>query len=336
MRTYFDTALVCAVAVLIAQLALPAVQAHSGPHVASRPHDRFPVNATTLEGHNRATDTQIALTTALTNTLTPTAYLPIVIGGTRMLTNTDGCPITSTAQYSLISFQGGAYKGNRLTDENADLRLSVLGYVSNTTTTSAALTLVDYNGATDPNAPRLHGIFEPNRIPKFKNNYQRRDWNWNETGAPPYGTPGSANNDWPVSVLDMTATKGEGIYIPERSQTNSGLNTQAMLLYAGDNEVMLAYGDQDRPDSGYVIYIANFCVDPQLIALYRAQLKDGKRNTGKLPAIRNNEKIGVARSDVVTVAIRDNGPFLDPRSRKDWWQGIVLNSVENEQWVVGH
>ena len=253
--------------------------------------------------------------------------MPIVIGGVGVITTTSGCPITSTAQYSLISFQGGAYKGNKLTDENADMRLSVLGYTSNAISANAALALVDYNGAADANAPRLHGIFEPNRIPAFKKNYQRRDWNWNENSAPPFGTPGGANNDWPVSVLDMAATKGEGIYIPERGPTNSGLNTQAMMLYADDDEVTLVYGDQDRPDAGYVAYITNFCVDPQLVASYRAQLKDGKRSTGKLPAIRNNEKIGVAKFDYVTVAIRDNGPFLDPRSRKDWWQGIALGDA---------
>ncbi len=89
----------------------------------------------------------------------------------------------------------------------------------------------------------------------------------------------------------------------------------------------LHYGDQDRVDGGYVVYLANFCVDPQLTALYRAQLKDGKRSTGRLPALRNNQKIGTARFDYVTVAIRDRGPFLDPRSRKDWWQGISLGNA---------
>ena len=321
MRTRLLIALACAASMIVPQSTPPAV------HAASHPQAVHDIEVTATPPNYQSTNQPFDLSTSLTTTLTPTAYLPIVIGGTRAPTITSDCPITSTTQYSLISFQDGAYKGNKLTDENADFRLSVLGYVSNATSANAALALVDYNGSTDTNAPRLHGIFEPNRIPKFKKNYQRRDWNWNEASAPPYGTPGGANNDWPVSVLDVTATKGENIYIPERGPTNSSLNTQAMLLYADDDEVTLAYGDQDRPDVGYVAYIANFCVDPQLVALYRAQLKDGKRSTSKLPAIRNNEKIGVAKSDIVTVAIRDNGPFLDPRSRKDWWPGIALGDA---------
>ena len=57
------------------------------------------------------------------------------------------------------------------------------------------------------------------------------------------------------------------------------------------------------------------------MALYRAQLKDGKRNTSQLPGVRNNQAIGTAAGNAIAVAIRDRGPFLDPRSRKDWWQG---------------
>ncbi len=267
------------------------------------------------------------ITSAITATLTPTAYLPITIGGTGIITSTNGCAITSTASYDLIGIQGGYYKNNTLTDENSDMRLSVLGYMATQIAMNAPLTLVNYNGPADQNAPRLHGVFEPNRIPVFKKNYQRRDWKWNENAPPPYGTPAGANNDWPVSVLEMGASQGENIFIPERAINNSTLNTQAIVLYADDDEVTLHYGDQDRVDSGYTVYLANFCVDPQLTALYRAQLKGDKRSTGNLPALRNNQKIGTARFDYVTVAIRDSGPFLDPRSRKDWWQGISLGNA---------
>jgi hypothetical protein len=280
--------------------------------------------------------TTFSIAATLTTTLTPTAYLPITIGGNGIITSTNGCLLTSTNTYDLISFQGSPYKNNALTDENADMRLSVLGYIATATATNAPLALVDYNGPADPNAPRLHGIFEPNRIPQFKKNYQRRDWNWNENAPPPYGTPGGANNDWPVSVLDMAATKGENIYIPERPVPNSNLDTRAIVLYADDDEVTLHYGDRDRVDSGYAVYLANFCVDPQLVALYRAQLQNGKRATNRLPAIRNNEKIGTAKSDVITVAVRDQGPFLDPRSRKDWWQGIALESVQVVRVNIQH
>jgi hypothetical protein len=265
--------------------------------------------------------------------LTPRAYLPIAVGGTGERAS---CGLVSSAQFDLIAIQGGYYKNNALTDENADLRLSVIGYSETPASQNATLGLVDYNGAADPNAPRLHGLFEPNRVPTLRKNYQRHDWNWNEAGPPPYGSRGGVNAQWDVSAVDMAATVGEAIYTPERSVTNSGLGTVAMVLYADDDEVALTYGDQDKVDGGYVVYIANFCVDPNLVTLYQAQLANGKRASGRLPAVRNNERLGVAKQNFVTVAVRDQGPFLDPRSRKDWWQGISTANMPVTSLAVEH
>jgi len=247
--------------------------------------------------------------TEVTQSVTPRAFLPFVAY--------QPCPTASSATYDVIGIQGGYYKNNALTDENADFRLSVLGYA----TTSAAMTLVDYFGPADPNAPQMAGIFEPNRGPNIVGVFKRYDWNWNESGPPPYGSRGGVNNDWPVSVMNLAATIGEGIYIPERNVPNSTLGTVAMVLYADDDEITLAYGDRDSVVNGYVVYLMNICTDPNLVARYQAQLNNERRSTGQLPAVRNNERIGTARYPFVTVAIRDVGPFLDPRSRKDWWQG---------------
>ncbi|MCS7088212.1 MAG: hypothetical protein NZL91_05925 [Thermoflexales bacterium] len=235
-------------------------------------------------------------------------YLPIVA-------RSPECPTTSNATYDLIGIVGGYYKDNRLTDENPDFRLSILGYAP----VNEPLQLVEYGGSTDPNAPRFSGIFEPNRLPAFVRAYRRYDWNWNESGPPPYGARGDVNNDWPVSALDLAATPGEGIYIPERNVSNNPIGTVAMVLYADEDEVTLAYTANDSVVHGYVVYLMNFCVDPNLVALYRAQLNNGRRATGQLPAVRNNQRIGTARHGYVTVAIRDTGMFMDPRSRKDWW-----------------
>jgi hypothetical protein len=247
----------------------------------------------------------------------PRAFVPVMIKG-----QTSSCSTNSTAQYNLIGVQGPYYKDNRLTDENADFRLSILGYTSTPVSTAAPLSLVEYGNPPDPNGLKLHGIFSPNRIPKFVKNYQRYDWNWNENGAPPYGTRGAVNNDYPVSVLDMATAAGEQINIPEIAANNNPIGTKAMVLYADERQITLVYGDRDRVDSGFVIYIANFCVDPNLVSLYRAQLQNGKRATGRLPALFADQKIGVADGSFVTVAIRDQGAFLDPRSRTDWWAGI--------------
>ena len=237
-------------------------------------------------------------------------YLPII-------TKPDGCPTTSANQYATININSSYYKDNRLTDENADFRLSVLGY----TPANQLLQRVNYGGDVDANAPNFYNVFKPQREITFAKAYERYDWNWDENAAPPYGTRGGVNHDWPVSVLDLIATKDEAVYMPRRNVaiTTAGPYA-ALVLYADDDELTITYGNQDRVDVGYTVYLANLCVDPHLVALYRAQLSEGKRATGRLPVLQNDQSVGTSKQNFVTIAVRDSGPFLDPRSRKDWWQ----------------
>lgn len=253
--------------------------------------------------------------------LEPRAYLPITIGGG---SRSADCPTISTNTYAVVPIEGGYYKDNRITDENPDFRLSILGYA----TVNELLDLVDYNGGADPNAPRLHGLFRPNRRPRFKAAYLNYQWNWDDGpgSTPPYGSRGPINDDpfFKVTVLEMEATAGEPIYIPERFVPIYQGEVVAMVLYADEDELTLTYTRHDAvylPGGSYVVYLVGFCVDPQLVASYRAQLRDGKRSTGLLPAVRNGQTVGTARQDALVVAIRDTARFMDPRSRKDWWQG---------------
>jgi hypothetical protein len=39
-----------------------------------------------------------------------------------------------------------------------------------------------------------------------------------------------------------------------------------------------------------------------------------------LPALWPGQPLSLARGSKIDAAIRDSGAFLDPRSRKDWWQ----------------
>lgn len=225
-----------------------------------------------------------------------------------------GCT-ASGEQYELVPYDGPAYKNNAISDENADLRLSVMGYAPS----GAPLTLIDYNGASDGNAPKLSGIFEPNRVPAFAGVYQHFDWNWNEAGGPPYGARGGANAQWAASVIDMATAPGERLYLPRRAPAIWSNGIVALVLYAGERELTLAYTRQDSVGDGYVVHMLNFCVDPALVAQYRAQVQGGRRATGSLPGLRNGQTVGYADGASVTVAIRDRAAFLDPRSRKDWW-----------------
>jgi hypothetical protein len=228
---------------------------------------------------------------------------------------TTDCPASSANAYDLAPIEGPAYKNNALIDENADLRLSIIGYAGS----DAPLSLVDYNGPTDPDAPKLHGVFEPNRLPAFVAGYKRLNWSWNEAGPPPYGSASGVNGDWPVSVIDFGATPGEAIHIPERGPAIWANGVVAMVLYAGERELTLSYTRGDDMGAGYVVHMLNFCVDANLVAAYRTQTISGRRATGQLPGVRNNQPVGVALGSAITIAIRDRGAFLDPRSRKDWW-----------------
>jgi hypothetical protein len=227
-----------------------------------------------------------------------------------------GCPAASANSYAIIPIEGAAYKNNALTDENADFRLSVLGYAPAT----GAPQLVDYNGGTDPNAPRFKALFEPPRIPSIAQNFRHYNWSWNEAGGPPYGARGGVNTDWEVSVMSVVAQRGEGVYAPSRGPIIYGGDVVAMVLYASERELTLAYNRQDGVTSGYVVHLLGFCVDGNLVGAYRAQVANGRRATGQLPAVRSHQQVGTASGEPLVVAIRDRGGFLDPRSRKDWWQ----------------
>lgn len=222
------------------------------------------------------------------------------------------CPSTGAAFTTLDAI--GAYKDNRLSDANPDLRLSLLGYEES----SAPPTLVDYNGDTDPTAPRLSGLLASNRGGAIARTFRRYEWLWSESGPPPYGARGALDAAWPATVIELAAQPGEFVYAPPRPADIGG-GFVALVLFAADDELALAYHRQDGVADGYVVHLRGLCVDPQLVALYRAQLADGRRASGRLPALAAAQPVGVTRGPGLVVAVRDRGTFMDPRSRKDWW-----------------
>ncbi|RMF05151.1 MAG: hypothetical protein D6768_01675, partial [Chloroflexi bacterium] len=115
---------------------------------------------------------------------------------------------------------------------------------------------------------------------------------------------------------------GAPIYPPERGPEIYGGGYVAMVLYAEEKRITLKYTRDDNVINGYTVHLENVCVDPNLLALYRAQTDaTGLHTTGRLPALRNNQQLGTAFRGGAKVAIRDVGSFMDPRSRKDWWVG---------------
>jgi hypothetical protein len=248
------------------------------------------------------------------------AYLPTIAG------SPNPCPTTSSASFSSIGFNGGPYKGNKLTDQNVDFRLSILGYAP----VSQQLSFVRYTGDGGQGGPRLGDIFHPHRKATFTKAYQVYTWNWTDTQVPlpppPYGSRGPLAHDWPVTVLDLATTRGEAISIPARDPSIAPGNYKALVLYAGPNELTVVYLLYDQVvvnGTGYVVNMLNFCVDPNLVATYRAQLTpDGRRATMRLPALTNDQVVGTAVGSSITVAVRDGGMYMDPRDWADWWYDL--------------
>ena len=96
----------------------------------------------------------------------------------------------------------------------------------------------------------------------------------------------------------------------------SGAILAVMVLYATQHAVTLKYTREDNVVYGYTIHLEDFCVDPNLYALYQQQNTAGRVS---LPALSDNQVIGTPWTNTIKVAIRDTGTFLDPRTRKDWW-----------------
>lgn len=223
------------------------------------------------------------------------------------------CLTSSEATFDLIPIQNPASQP-RPDYLHGDLNLAQRGYAP----TDAPLSLQDYDGDADPNAPQLAGLFEPNNFPGISAVYRVNHWDWS---CGEHGCRGGPITDWPVTLLGLSTTPGQAIYIPERMPEIFGGEFKAMVLYAEEQRITLGYTRDDTVASGYTVHIENVCVDPNLLALYRAQIDEaGFRATNLLPALRNNQKLGTALGDEIQVAVRDRGAFMDPRSRKDWWQ----------------
>ncbi len=229
--------------------------------------------------------------------LTPRAYLPFVSR------RPSACSPIPGVAYGTLSING--LPTDRPADLHADLNLALRGYE----VTSAYLGLVDYGGDEDANAPQLPTLFFPNRVPAFPTGYQVYDWNWNTNSR------GALLDTWPVTLLGMGVAPTEVIHLPD-SGYDIGSGYEALVLYATEERITLKYTREDNVVHGYTIHIENICVEPSLLALYRAWNDAGR---GRLPALRGGQPLGRARGSEIGVATRDNGDFMDPRSRKDWW-----------------
>lgn len=195
-------------------------------------------------------------------------------------------------------------------DSHPDLNLSVRGYE----VTDAPKHLVSYGGATDSRAPQLADLFSDRRAPTFRTVYRVYDWNWSTNQR------GSLLSTWPVTLAGLAATSGELVLVPDSGYSvGDDAGYEVLVLYASESRITLKYTRDDSVVVGYTVHVENVCVDPNLLALYESAHRSGR---GALPGLRARQPFGRAVGSEVSVAIRDCGSFMDPRSQKDWWQGF--------------
>lgn len=196
---------------------------------------------------------------------------------------------------------------NPSAEEHPDLNLAMLGYEL----TDAYKRLVDYSGGADPNAPQLPGLFADNRTATFSAVYQLYSWDWEHNRRGPLIT----NPE--VTLAGLAATSGETIHVPDSGYTIGG-GYEVLVLYASTERITLKYTPDDNVVYGYTLHVENVCVEPSLLALYESWNSAGR---SRLPALRARQAFGRARGSEIGIAIRDTGSPMDPRSRRDWWQG---------------
>ena len=217
----------------------------------------------------------------------------------------DGCAPIAGASYQALSVPPPP--SDRPAEAHADLNLALRGYAP----AAGFLGLVDYWGGSDPSAPQLPGLFADRRTAVFQSVFRVYDWNWG------CNCRGALLTSPDITLARLATTPGETIHAPD-SGYQIGDGFQVLVLYATSERLTLKYTREDNVVRGYTLHLEDLCVEPGLLALYRSLNAAGR---GALPALRGGQALGRARDTGIGVAIRDAGRFLDPRSRKDWWQG---------------
>jgi hypothetical protein len=246
----------------------------------------------------RSVDSQGDAAIRSSDVLTIYVYLPLIA-------KAEVCQPIPDESYG--DFPVNSTPTNPPAEEHPDLNLALLGYEL----TDAYKGLVDYSGGSDPGAPQLPGLFADNRTATFSNVYQLYGWDWQCNCRGPLIT----NPE--VTMAGLAVTPGETIHVPDSGYSIGG-GYEVLVLYATSDRITLKYTPDDHVIGGYTLHVENICVEPRLLALYQSWNDAGRDH---LPALRAGQAFGRARGDEIGVVIRDWGAFMDPRSRKDWWQG---------------
>lgn len=214
------------------------------------------------------------------------------------------CEVSGGGDFGVLG--AGGWEG-RAPENHPDLNLAVRGYK----VVNYLRGLVDYDGETDGDAPQLWGLFADRRTPEISHTFGVFDWDWGSNRR------GDLISDFEVTMVGFRMSEGETVFTPDFGH-EIGDGYAALVLYADPHRVTLKYTGEDNVIDGYTLHLEGLCVYANLLNLYNERQAAGR---GALPALRPGQPIGYMPSTELGVAIRDRGAFLDPRSRKDWWQG---------------
>jgi hypothetical protein len=172
--------------------------------------------------------------------------------------------------------------------------------------------LIDINGPTDGNAPKVPNII--GGIPTFTRAYRVYDWNW---ACSADGCRGALLTQWEVTLIAFRCNPGTPVKLPSRAPELYGGGFKALILYAEANRLTATYTREDTIANGYSVHYEDIAVDPNLLNLYNNLNAQGRAN---LPGIKDGDVVGTCMSGKdPKFAIRDRGQFMDPRARKDWY-----------------
>ncbi|MCL4338526.1 hypothetical protein M1271_02460 [Patescibacteria group bacterium] len=218
-----------------------------------------------------------------------------------------GCPTTSSQSYDTLRVQSDYQRPSNV-GQNPEINMNLRGYAE----VPGDKQLVSYGGDTDPVMPPNLGTMFP-VLPSIVKTYAVHQWDWSKNAPSP-----NLEQHWPVNLIGLSTYAGEQLVGPKAGRDIGGGHV-LMLVYATSTSATFVHGLGDNPGDGYFIHMDNFCLDSNLYASYEKEDSNGR---GSLPVIRTGQVFGYGNGGDFRVAIRDSGDWMDPRSRKDWWQGF--------------
>jgi hypothetical protein len=204
----------------------------------------------------------------------------------------------STNSYTLIPIDG--QRESRPAAEHGDLNLKL----RDPQPADYKPELVDIPGSgIDPQAPKLSAIFKPD----FVATYAVHDWDWG------CNCKGKLIEDGTAVLVGIKTTPGDPVFIPKTERDIYEGKYYAVVLYAAEDTLTFLYARYGSVVEGYTVHYLGLQTDPNLIALFQ------ESQGSELPGLTLDTPVGIATDELI-VAMRDNGKFLDARSKRDWWE----------------